>query len=298
MTSGKPTSDHAVEALPPAAVTAAAKDVTPARARRFAGQRNALIGVGVLVMLGVLTALAPWVLPSATSTDAVNTLQPPSADHWFGTDRFGRDVLSRTLNAIRLDLGLAIVVALTALAIGTVMGALAGYFGGWVDEVIMRFTDILAAFPGFVLALVITLSLGNSTTNAVIGVTVASIPSFVRLTRASALSERELDYVRAARISGTAGWRIALSHVLPNSIRSSVVQVSFVAGWAILNIAGLAFLGVGVQAPTAEWGIMVSDGSTDIVRGYWWTSVFPGMFILLAASAFHLIGDAYEEKTR
>jgi len=260
--------------------------------------RNTLIGISLLGFLTVLAIIGPWVFADPIATDAANALEPPSAEHWLGTDRYGRDVLARTVAAIRLDLGLAVVVAAAALTIGSVLGALAGYFGGWFDELLMRITDIVSAFPGFILALIITVCLGNNTTNAVIGVTIASIPSFVRLTRATSMSERQRDYVSAAIVSGTSRLRTALTHVLPNSIRPAIVQASFVAGWAILNIAGLAFLGVGVQPPTAEWGIMVSDGSADIVRGIWWPSVVPGVLIVIAAAGLHLIGDGFEERTR
>src|SRR5690606_15011503 len=146
--------------------------------------RNTLIGGGLLGVLAVLAFIGPFALADPVATDASNALAGPSADHWFGTDRFGRDVLARTVAAIRLDLGLAIAVAAIGLVAGTVLGALAGYFGGWLDEVVMRTIDVISAFPGFVLALIVTVCLGNNTLNAVIGVTLASIPSFVRLTRA------------------------------------------------------------------------------------------------------------------
>jgi peptide/nickel transport system permease protein len=202
------------------------------------------------------------------------------------------------MSAMRIDLVLAVIVAVCAFAVGSVIGAVAGMLGRVVDEVLMRSTDILMAFPSFVLALVITACLGNSTTHAVIGISVAYTPYFVRLTRSRALSVRTLDFVAAAKLSGSGRLRTALVHILPNSIQPSLVQATLVAAWAILDIAGLSFLGVGVQPPTPEWGAMIADGYGDILSGQWWTACFPGVSIIVAATAFHLIGDALDGADR
>jgi peptide/nickel transport system permease protein len=199
--------------------------------------------------------------------------------------------LARTIAAIQFDLSLALVCALASFFVGTFLGTVAGFLGGWIDEIVMRAMDILAAFPAFVLAILVAFALGNDVIFAVIGIALAGVPEFVRLTRARALSVRGADFVAASQILGVRKTRIAWSHVLPNSAGPAIVQAAFVGGWAILYLAGLSFLGVGVQPPQPEWGVMISEGSAEIVRGLWWSSLFPGLFIVLAAVSFHLISD-------
>lgn len=250
-----------------------------------------------IIMLGVFLLLAvigPLVSPDPLQTDGGAILQPPSGDHLFGTDRFGRDVFARSVAAIRLDLPVGLVIALLAMAVGAVIGVVAGYWGGAVDELVMRATDVLLAFPGFVLALIIAAVLGDSVRNVILAVAVAYTPHFIRLTRAQVLGEREREYVDAARITGNSSARTAFRHVLPNSLRPALVQATLVTGWAILDVAGLAFLGVGIGPPTAEWGVMVAEGANDVITGQWWTALFPGAMIVLAVMAFHLIGDELE----
>jgi peptide/nickel transport system permease protein len=255
-------------------------------------------GLILLVCLAALSVVVPLLASSATLTHAADALHSPSSSHLFGTDRYGRDVFVRCMSAMRIDLLLAAVVAVCAFAVGSVIGAVSGMMGRYVDEALMRLTDIMMAFPAFVLALVITACLGNSTAHAVIGISVAYTPYFIRLTRSRALSVRTLDFVAASKLAGTGRLRTALVHVLPNSMQPSLVQATLVAAWAILDIAGLSFLGVGVQPPTAEWGAMIADGYGDIVSGQWWTAFFPGVLILVAATAFHLIGDALDGANR
>lgn len=264
--------------------------------RTHAGRNRMLwIGGTLLVVLLLLGLVGPLFAGSATVTHPEHALLSPSGSHLFGTDRYGRDVFVRCIGAIRIDLLLAIVVAGCAFVVGSTIGAISGMIGRYVDELLMRLTDIMMAFPSFVLALVITASLGNSTAHAVIGISVAYTPYFIRLTRSRALSVRTLDFVAAARLAGRGRLRLAMVHVLPNSMQPALVQATLVAAWAILDIAGLSFLGVGVQPPTPEWGAMIADGYGDILTGQWWTACFPGVFILLAATAFHLVGDALEE---
>lgn len=255
-------------------------------------------GVVILVVYLLVGAVGPLFLADPLSTAGGSALQPPSADHLFGTDRFGRDVFARAVAAIRLDVTLGVTIAAAALAAGAVIGVVAGYFGGWIDEVTMRVTDVLLAFPGFVLALIIAAALGDSIRNVVFAVAVAYTPHFVRLTRAQVLAVRELEFVDAARIAGNRPTRVAFRHVLPNALRPALVQATLVTGWAILDVAGLAFLGVGIAPPTAEWGVMVAEGASDVVAGNWWTSLFPGAMIVLAVAAFHLIGDELEGQLR
>jgi peptide/nickel transport system permease protein len=256
-------------------------------------RRKPLLVVGTII-LGiyiVVAVIGPFFVADPRVTDSVNFYQPPSPDHFFGTDKFGRDVFARGVHAARLDITIGIVIALLAMTVGSAIGVISGYFGGWADEIMMRLTDVVLAFPGFVLALVLVAAIGNTIPNVVIAVTVAYIPYFIRLTRAQVLVERELEYVDGARLAGNNPWRIAFRHVLPNSMGPSLVQAALVAGWAILTVAGLAFLGVGIRPPTAEWGVMVAEGAPDIITGQWWTALFPGGMIVAAAMAFQFIGD-------
>lgn len=247
-----------------------------------------LVIIGILLILGTIGGL---VLPDPLRTDANAAMQAPSAQHWLGTDRYGRDVLSRTVAAIRIDVFIGIVVAVSSMIIGTLIGLVAGYVGGWLDEVIMRGVDVLLAFPSFVLAIILVAVLGDSVPNVLVAVTIGFLPYFVRLTRVEVLRERELEYVTAARVVGNSRPRIALKHLLPNVVGPSLVQATLVSGWAILNASGLAFLGIGIRPPTPEWGVMVAEGANDIITGQWWTSLVPGAMILVAVMAFHLVGD-------
>lgn len=257
----------------------------PRRRRPFLVAGVAIIGV--LLIVGIAG-------PFLVADPAARVGSPfvaPSAEFWFGTDSFGRDIFARSVHAIRLDLVLGVSVALLAMVVGSAIGVLAGYLGGRVDDVIMRCVDILMAIPGFILAMILLVSLGDSIVNLVIALAIAQTAPFVRLVRAKALSERELDYVAAARVSG-AGWlRIAFRHVLPNSIRPAAVQLTLVCGYSILNVAGLAYLGVGIHPPTAEWGVMVAEGAQNMLTGQWWTAFFPGLLIAITVTALHFIGD-------
>jgi peptide/nickel transport system permease protein len=251
----------------------------------------AVAGLVILAVLFVLGTVGGLFLPDPLSTDAGSAMLSPSADHWLGTDRYGRDVLSRTVAAIRIDVFIGIVVAVGSMTVGTLIGLVAGYVGGILDEVIMRCVDVLLAFPSFVLAIILVAVLGDSVPNVLVAVAIGFLPYFVRLTRVEVLRERELDYVTAARVVGNGRARIALRHVLPNVLGPSLVQATLVSGWAILNASGLAFLGIGIRPPTPEWGVMVAEGANDIITGQWWTSLVPGGAILVAVMAFHLIGD-------
>lgn len=257
-------------------------------------RKKPLLIVG-LVILGVYVIVAiagPFVVRDPRVTDP-GFYQEPSGEFLFGTDKFGRDVFARAVHATRLDITVGVVIAALSMVVGSAIGVVSGYFGGLVDELIMRLTDVVLAFPGFVLALVLVAAVGNSVPNVVFAVTAAYIPYFIRLTRAQVLAERELEYVDGARLAGNGPWRVAFRHVMPNSLGPSFVQAALVAGWAILTVAGLAFLGVGIRPPTAEWGVMVAEGAPDIITGKWWTALFPGGMIVLAAMAFQFIGDEF-----
>ena len=253
----------------------------------------AVVGMVLLAAYILLAVFGPFFVDDPRTTNPSEALLPPSAEHWMGTDSFGRDVFARAVHSARLDLTLGISIAIAAMVIGSLIGVVAGSWGGFTDETLMRMTDILLAFPGFVLALILVAVLGNSTLNVGVAVTAAFVPYFIRLTRAQALAERELEYVDGAKLAGNPKWRVAFRHVLPNSLKPSLVTATLVAGWAILTVSGLAFLGVGIKPPTAEWGVMVSEGARDIDTGKWWTSLFPGAMIVLAVMAFHFIGDEF-----
>lgn len=247
-----------------------------------------------LVILGVILAvgfIGPLVMGDPLDTDPMATLQSPSWSHPFGTDQYGRDVLTRAVHAARLDVGLGLATALSSMVVGTAIGVVAGFWGGRIGGFIMRAIDVLLAFPGFVLAMLLVAALGNTIPKVMLAVGLAFVPYFVRLSRAQVLSEREQEYVQGALLAGCSKRRVAFRHVLPNAIRPSIVQATLCAGWTILNVSGLAFLGIGIRPPTPEWGVMVSEGASDILVGKWWTSLFPGALIVLVVSAFHLIGD-------
>jgi peptide/nickel transport system permease protein len=219
------------------------------------------IGIVIIVLLITFAVIGPWFVGDPRTTNPGNSFASPSWSHFFGTDMYGRDVFARAVNAARLDLWLGIVISVVATVIGSLIGLVAGYWGGWVDEVVMRLTDVTLAFPGFVLAILLVTVLGGSSTSVAIGVTVSFIPYFIRLTRAEVLTQRGLEYVDGAILAGNSRLRVALRHVLPNSLRPSLVQATLVAGWAITTVGGLAFLGIGIHPPTPEWGVMVAEGA-------------------------------------
>jgi peptide/nickel transport system permease protein len=237
-------------------------------------------------------ALAPY-NPLTSNTGAA--LTAPSAAHWFGTDQLGRDILSRVIVASRLDLGIAIGAVALAFAIGTLAGLAAGYCGGWIDRIIGRAVDTIMAFPLFVLAMGIVAALGNTLANIVYATAIINLPIYARLARAEANVRRNAGFVEAARLSGNSEARIVLTHLLPNIMPLMMVQVSLTLGYAILNAAGLSFIGLGVRPPTAEWGIMVADGASFIVSGEWWVALFPGLVLMAAVFCFNLMGDGLRD---
>jgi peptide/nickel transport system permease protein len=264
---------------------------------RLARRRPAFVLGLTLVLVYVLMALlGPQLTPyEPTRTDPHATYQPPSAEHLFGTDKFGRDMLTRVVYATRLDLAIAASVALSAFLIGSLIGGLAGYRGGWLDDAVMRVVDVMFAFPAFILAMAITGVLGDTVPNVIIAIAVAYLPYFVRLARSEMLKVRTHQYADAAVSIGNPGWRVMVVHLLPNALTPALVLVALVFGWAILDAAGLAFLGLGITPPTAEWGVMVSEGAQRIISGEWWVWLFPGVAIVLAALAFSLVGDGLRD---
>lgn len=269
------------------------------RSLRFVRQHPGFsVGLAIVVIYVLVALIGPPLMPyTPTQPNPRHTLAAPSEQFPFGTDKLGRDVLTRVVYSTRLDLGIAFAVALSSFAIGSIIGALAGYYGGWLDDVIMRLVDVMFAFPAFILAMAITGVLGDSVENVIIAIATAYTPYFVRLTRSEMLSVRSREYADAAISVGNPRWRVVLVHLLPNSLAPSLVQMALVFGWAILDAAGLAFLGLGITPPTAEWGVMVSEGAQRIITGEWWMWLYPGMAIVLAAFAFNLIGDGLRDVT-
>ena len=270
-----------------------ATQIAPDQASKRPRQKRPflIVGVAVIGALLLLGTIGPMFVADPAAINSANSLQPPSGAHWFGTDSFGRDIFARSVHAIRLDLALGVSIALLAMIIGSAIGVISGYIGGRFDDIVMRGVDILMAFPGFILAMILLVAIGDSVTNLALALAVASVAPFVRLVRAKALSERELDYIAAARVSGAGWFRVAFLHLLPNSIRPAAVQLTLVCGYSILNVAGLAYLGVGIHSPTAEWGIMVAEGAANMLTGQWWTAFFPGLMIAITVMALHFIGD-------
>ncbi len=265
---------------------------------RYVIAENPVTGLAfALFVLIVLAALlGPSIVPYdplASDTDAA--LQPPSAAHWFGTDQLGRDIFSRVVVATRLDLGIAVASVALVFVLGGLAGVAAGYFGGWTDRIVGRIADTIMAFPLFVLAMGIVAALGNTVTNIVIATAIINFPLYARVARAEANVRREAGFVQAARLSGNGEARIVLAHVLPNIMPIMVVQMSLTMGYAILNAAGLSFIGLGVRPPQPEWGIMVAEGAAFIVSGEWWIALFPGLALMLAVFCFNLLGDGVRD---
>lgn len=259
----------------------------------------ATVGVAILVLALAATFFGPLLYgvdPLAVDSEA--TLEGPSTAHPFGTDTFGRDIFARVLDAGRLDFLIAFCVTGLALVAGSVVGAVAGYAGGLLDDVVMRIVDLMLSFPAFILALAITVMLGNKVGYVIGALAVAYMPYFVRLTRGEVLKIRDSEYADAARVVGNPAWRVALRHVFPNAIAPSLVLASIVLGWSILDASALGFLGIGIKPPTAEWGTMVAEGSRNLGSGEWWTWLFPGLTILVVVLAFNWIGDGLRNLLR
>jgi peptide/nickel transport system permease protein len=243
-----------------------------------------------------LAVFGPWIAPSAplaTYTDVA--LKPPSAAHWFGTDQLGRDILSRIIVATQLDFGIAISAVFLSFVIGAALGALAGFYGGWIDTVVGRVSDTIMAFPLFVLAMGIVAAMGNTIANIVLATAIINLPFYIRVARAEVNVRRNAGYVEAARLCGNSDARVLALHVFPNILPPMMVQISLNMGWAILNAAGLSFIGLGVRPPQAEWGIMVAEGATYIISGEWWIALFPGAVLMLAVFCFNLLGDGLRD---
>ena len=257
--------------------------------------RRAVVGGIVLLIIAFMAILAPYV----TTHDPVkqnirNQLQPPSREHFFGTDQFGRDIYSRVIYGARLSLRVGFLAISFALVVGCFLGLVSGYYGGWLDMIVMRVIDILLALPGFLLALSIVAALGPGLENVIMAIGVSYIPSFARMMRSAVLATRELDYVDAAQALGASDWRIIFQHILPNSISPIIVLTTLSMAGAILPAAGLSFLGMGAQPPTPEWGSMIATARPFIRVSHWAVTV-PGLAIFITVMCLNLVGDGLRD---
>ncbi|WP_092865553.1 ABC transporter permease [Albimonas pacifica] len=255
-----------------------------------------LLAFAMFAVLMAAAVLGPALVPyDPLATNASEALQPPSAAHWFGTDNLGRDVFSRAIVATRLDLLISVAAVALSFVIGSVLGAAAGYWGGWLDVALSRVLDTIMAFPLFVLAMGIVAAMGNTIENIVYATAIINVPFYARLVRAEVNIRREAGFALAAKLAGNTDVRVLAMHIFPNALPPMMVQVSLNLGWAILNAAGLSFIGLGVRPPTAEWGIMVAEGANFIVSGEWWLAIFPGLCLMFAVFTFNLLGDGLRD---
>jgi peptide/nickel transport system permease protein len=258
---------------------------------------NGLNVVGLVIVLTIVSAavFAPYLTPhDPNEQDLLNTLEPPSEEHLMGTDQLGRDVLTRLLYGARISLRIAVVVVAITLVIGTAVGVVAGYAGGGVDEGLMRLVDVLLAFPGILLALVIAGILGPSLQNIMVALAAVGWTQYARIVRGSVLSVKEQEYIKAAQLMDVSRFRILLGHVVPNVITPVIVLATMDMAYVILGTAGLSFLGLGAQPPTPEWGTMLSEGR-NFLQDAWWIVNFPGVAIMVTVLGFNLLGDGLRD---
>jgi ABC-type dipeptide/oligopeptide/nickel transport system permease subunit len=278
--------------------TIAPEERLPVRSRRIrlpASLRQPLALVGATIVAGwILVAIfAPLVAPYDPLEQSFAPFEAPSADHPFGTDELGRDVFSRVVYGARISLPLGLLLVVLASTIGGVLGALAGYFRGWADGLVMRTADLVFAFPAIILAMVVTASLGRGLTNAVLALVIVAWPSYARVVRSLVLSVGDSEYVWATRLLGSSSRRALVREVLPNVVGPVLVLATLDVGNAILLLSGLSFLGLGAQPPDAEWGLMVAAGAPHFQ--FWWMGTFPGLAIFTAVLAFNFIGDSLRD---
>lgn len=250
---------------------------------------NALLLIAFLAVLAIFGPLLTPYDPILINVD--ERLQPPSLAHWFGTDRYGWDVLTRVVYAARIDIFIALASVLISIGFGVPVGVVVGYIGGRFDGVIMRVFDVFQAFPTLVLAIAVLSVLGGGAFNIILVIGIIGVPTYVRLVRGQVRTLRELPYVEAARSVGCGPGRIIFRYLLPGTLGTVAVQAATSCGWALILAAGLGFLGLGVRIPDPEWGYMISTGAEDVIVGHWWTSVFPGLAIVVTVFTFNLLGE-------
>ena len=268
---------------------------------RLKGNEDAALAIVLLIAAVLFCVLVPLAWPlDPLRGDISATFKPPmtlvgDTLHPLGTDQLGRDLLARLGLGTLVSFGIVLVAALISVVLGTALGMIAGYFGGWVDRISGRVIDTIMAFPLFVLAMGIVAAMGNTVENIIYATAIINVPFYARVARAEAAIRRHAGFVQAARLSGNSDLRILAVHVFPNALPPMAVQASLNMGWAILNAAGLSFIGLGVRPPTPEWGIMVAEGANFIVSGEWWLAIFPGLALMLTVFTFNLLGDALRD---
>lgn len=256
----------------------------------------AVIGFSIITAVMGIAVAGPWVAPYGPyDLNLDSTSQPPSIRYLLGTDQFGQDILSRVIYAGQIDLLIAVCAVAVSMVTGTLIGAIAGYIGGLADEAIMRLMDILQSFPRFIFAMGIAYAVGPGITTVIVATSVLNVPAYGRLMRAMILSAKQSQYAMAARGSGLGHWSILVRHLAPNCMAPIFVQSTLHLGWAILEGAGLSFIGLGVEPGKAEWGVMVALGLQEFLQGHWWIYFFPGMAIAITVLGFNLIGDGLQE---
>ena len=263
---------------------------------RFRRNPLAMIGLCIVALLLMMAAFAPLIAPHDPITQSLsNRLQPPGTPgHWLGTDDFGRDIWSRIVFGSRITLYIVTLVAVTAPVFGLLVGTVAGYFGGWTDQVLMRITDIFLAFPRLILALALVAVLGPGIENAVLAIALTAWPPYARVARAVTLTVRSSDYIAAVRLQGAGSARVIWGHVMPMCLPSVIIRVTLDMAGVILTAAGLGFLGLGVQPPLPEWGLMISAGRKFLFE-QWWVATMPGLAIFIISLGFNLLGDGLRD---
>lgn len=264
-------------------------------ALEFGRNPMAVAGLTMVVLLVVVALLAPLLAPgSPFEQDLTRRLQPPSAENWLGTDEHGRDIYTRVIHGSRVTLYMVIMVAIIVAPIGLLVGTVSGYLGGWVDNVLMRITDIFLAFPRLVLALAFVAAIGAGIENAVIAIAITTWPPYARVARAETLTLRNSDFINAVRLQGASSLRIILRHVTPLCVSSLIIRLTLDVAGIIITAAGLGFLGLGAQPPAPEWGAMIAKGR-DFLLDQWWVATIPGIAILIASLGFNLLGDGLRD---
>jgi peptide/nickel transport system permease protein len=254
------------------------------------------VTAGFLMAVCALALIGPWLtVHDPLATDSANALRPPSWRFPCGTDQVGRDICTRIIHATRLDLFIATSAVVLAILVGSVLGSLAGFFGGWVDRIAMWVVDTIMAFPLFVLAMGIVAALGSSVENIIYATAIVNVPFYARTVRAEINQRREAGFVEAARVSGNGSLRVLAYHLFPTTVPQLAVQMTLTMGWAMLNAAALSYIGLGIRPPTPEWGIMVAEGAGFIITGEWWVALFPGLALVLVVLSLNLLGDGLRD---
>lgn len=263
--------------------------------RRLKQNKSAMVGLAIIMVLILSALFADIIAPfGIDDQNLMNALQKPNSTHWFGTDNFGRDIFSRVVHGSRISLQVGFIAVGIAMITGGILGAIAGYYGGRLDNFIMRMMDILLAIPSILLAISIVAALGPGLSNVMIAVGISSIPSYSRIVRASVLTLKDQEFVEAARAVGANDVRIIGRHIIPNSMAPIIVQATLGVAGAILSAAGLSFIGLGIQPPTPEWGAMLSSGR-QFIRDYPHMTAFPGLVIMITIFGLNLLGDGLRD---